>query len=86
VHRVELPAGRRAPGIPPDTAGVPFETWVNGHLLEPARLGEVAAVRTASGRLCEGRIVEADPGYTHSFGPPPDPLRAAGRRAAERLR
>jgi len=86
VHRVELPAGERAPGIPPDTAGTPFETWVNGYLLEPAKLGMQGVVRTASGRLVEGRIVEADPAYTHSFGPPPQPLREAGRRAAERIR
>jgi hypothetical protein len=80
-----LAAGARAPGIPPDTAAVPFETWVNGHLLEPARLGENGVVVTASGRRVEGRVVEVDPGYRHSFGPPPQPLREAGRRARERL-
>ena len=60
--------------------------WVNGHLVEPARLGEDAVVTTASGRRVTGHLVEADPGYTHSFGPPPGPLREAGRRAAEGLR
>lgn len=86
VHRVELAAGKRAPGIPPDTAGVPFETWINGYLIEPAQLGKDGVVRTASGRLVEGHIVEVDPGYTHSFGPPPQSLREAGRRASERVR
>ena len=86
VHRIELAAGERAPGIPPETAAAPYETWVNGRLLESARLGLNGVVRTASGRLVEGRVVEADPAYTHSFGPPPQPLREAGRRVVERLR
>lgn len=85
VHRVELSVGERAPGIPADTAAVPYETWVNGTLVEAARLGEAAVVETASGRRVEGELVEVDPGYTHSFGPPPRPLREAGRRAAKAL-
>ena len=61
IHRVELGPSERAPGIPADTAAVPFESWINGWL------------------------VEANPGYHHSFGSPPPALRRAGERAFELL-
>jgi hypothetical protein len=81
VHRVELAPSARAPGLPPDTAAVPFETWVNGWLVEPARLGEAARVRTATGRVVEGILDGVDPGYDHSFGSPPEALQAAAAEA-----
>ncbi len=81
VHRFELAASERAGGIPSDTASLPFETWVNGWLVEEATLGERACIRTPTGRLVEGELVEIDPGYTHSFGSPPAALQRAGDRA-----
>jgi 2-amino-4-ketopentanoate thiolase alpha subunit len=85
VHRFELAASERAGGIPADTASLPFETWVNGWLAEEAALGERARIRTPTGRLVEGELVEIDPGYTHSFGSPPPALQRAGDRARELL-
>jgi hypothetical protein len=81
VHRLVLPPDERAPGIPADTAAAPFEAWVNGWLEHEAAVGEQAIVRTASGRLVEGRLVEIDPAYRHSFGAPPAPLQLSARRA-----
>lgn len=83
IHRLELAPSQRAPGIPPDTAAVPFETWINGWLVDDAAIGELAQLTTPTGRIVEGVLVEADPGYTHSFGSPPEPLQRAGRRAFE---
>jgi 2-amino-4-ketopentanoate thiolase alpha subunit len=85
IHRVELAPAERAAGIPADTAAVPFETWINGWLVDEAALGEAARLRTPAGRVVEGVLVEADPGYTHSFGSPPPSLHAAGMRAWARL-
>jgi len=85
IHRLELAPSERAPGIPADTAAVPFETWINGWLVEDAALGERSQVRTPTGRIVEGVLVEADPGYQHSFGSPPPPLQHAGGRAFELL-
>lgn len=81
IHRVELAASERAENVPPDTASVPFETWINGHLVEEARLGEHVAIRTATGRVVEGELVEVDPGYDHSFGAPPPVLERVGGEA-----
>jgi hypothetical protein len=81
IHCVELSPSERSDGLPRDTASVPFETWINGWLVEEADLGERAAIRTATGRIVEGELVESDPGYGHSFGAPPPVLQRAGRKA-----
>ena len=85
IHRVELAPPERAPGIPADTASVPFETWVNGWLVDDAAVGERCRLETPTGRIVEGELVEVDPGYHHSFGSPPAALQHAGRRAFELL-
>lgn len=81
IHRLELAPSERAAEVPKDTAAVPFESWINGWLLDEAAVGERVRLRTPAGRVVEGVLVEADPGYTHSFGPQPAPLRQAGERA-----
>lgn len=81
IHRLELAPSERAPGTPKHTASVPFETWTNGWLVEEARLGETARIRTPTGRTVAGELVELDPGYSHSFGSPPAVLQRAGERA-----
>ncbi len=85
VHRVELKPPERASGIPEDTAAVPFESWINGWLLEDAEIGQRVRLRTTTGRVVEGALVEIDPGYTHSFGSPSPPLQRAGEEARRRL-
>jgi hypothetical protein len=85
IYRVELAPSERAPGIPADTASVPYETWVNGWLVDDAAVGEWCRLKTPTGRIVEGELVEADPGYNHSFGSPPAALQHAGRRAFELL-
>jgi len=64
---------------------VPFETWINGWLVDDSTIGERAQLRTPTGRIVEGVLVEADPGYNHSFGSPPPALQRAGGRAFELL-
>jgi hypothetical protein len=85
VHRLELAPSERPAGIPADTAAVPFETWINGWLVEDAAIGQRARLRTQTGRIVEGVLVEIDPGYHHSFGSPPAALQRAGGRAFELL-
>jgi 2-amino-4-ketopentanoate thiolase alpha subunit len=85
IHRLELAPSERAPEIPADTAAVPFETWINGWLVEDAAIGERAQLRTPTGRIVEGVLVESNPGYHHSFGCPPASLQHAGGLAFELL-
>lgn len=81
IHRIELPAAERAAALPPDTAAVPFEAWVNGWMDEEQGERETVEVRTVTGRLVSGDLVDTRPGYQHSFGTPPPPLQRAGRQA-----
>ena len=85
IHRVELGPSERAPNLPEDSARVPFESWTNGWLVEEAAIGSRTRIRTATGRLVEGELVEAAPAYEHSFGSPPPSLQRAGERARESL-
>jgi hypothetical protein len=85
IHRVELGPAERAPDIPDDTAGLPFECWINGWLVDDARPNEQARIRTPAGRVVEGKLVALDPGYSHSFGSPPIALQRVGRTARSLL-
>jgi len=85
VHRVELEPSQRSQNLPADTAAVPFESWVNGRLVDATPLGAQADIVTLSGRKVRGRLVERRPGYNHTFGSPPAPLLASVMRARELL-
>jgi hypothetical protein len=78
LHDVVLPAGQRAPQVPPETQRVPLELLVRGWLVEPAALGEVATIRTPARRQVRGRLVAVEPGHHHSFGPPVPALGTVG--------
>lgn len=80
-----LAPGERAPGLPPDTAGVPYEARVHGFLEQEARIGEPAAVRTLAGRRVEGVLQRLAPAAGHSFGEPVQELVEAGHELRERL-
>ena len=85
IHRVELAPPERAPAIPDETAAVAFESWVNGRLVDDSAIGSRTRIRTTTGRLVEGDLVEVSPGYRHTFGSPPASLLRAGERAREIL-
>lgn len=70
IQRIVLPPGERAPQIPEDTQRVPLEMRVKGFLTAPARPGEEAEIETVAGRRLRGTLAEANPPYSHSFGPP----------------
>lgn len=79
VHQVILPAGRRAPQVPPETQAVPLEMWVKGFLLaDRAGLGDIVDIRTLAGRRLSGRLVAIEPAYEHGFGRPVPELLAIG--------
>jgi len=68
LSAVILAPGQRAPQVPEDTARVPLVQWVKGWLEEDAGIGKTARVRTRTGRLVEGTLVEEAPAFSHSFG------------------
>lgn len=63
-----LTPDERAPQVPEDTAKTPLCQWVKGRLLADANMGDTATVKTRTGRKVEGKVVEINPAYQHSFG------------------
>lgn len=86
IRQVVLPAGERAPNVPPDTAAVDFVARIRGFLEADAAIGDEAAVRTLAGRQVRGTLVALNPRNPADFGNPvPELLRvgADARRALE---
>ena len=86
IHRIVLPAGERAPQVPPETAAVPLEVRVKGHLTATAAMGDEAEIVTATGRHLRGTVVEENPPYRHGFGAPIPELANVGAEARALLR
>lgn len=68
IHSIVLKPEQRAPQVPDDTKKVSLETWVKGFLLEEASIGDLVEVKTYTGRLVKGTLVEVAPTFRHSFG------------------
>ncbi len=68
IHSIVLTPAERAPQVPEDTKKVPLETWVKGFLLDDATMGDEVEVKTYTGRLVKGTLIEIAPTFEHSFG------------------
>lgn len=80
-----LAAQERAPGIPADTAAVPFMGRVRGFLVADSRVGATAQVRTRAGRIVSGTLRAALPKNVVDFGDPSPELFEAAESARARL-
>lgn len=68
IHRIVLEASERAPQVPDDTKKVPLELWVKGYLQHDANIGDEVTIKTRTGRIESGKLLEANPYYKHDFG------------------
>ncbi|HAW71158.1 MAG TPA: 2-amino-4-ketopentanoate thiolase [Firmicutes bacterium] len=82
VHSIILEPEQRAPQVPVDTKKVPLEMWVKGYLEKAALPGDSVTVKTCTGRMVTGKLVEANPTYNHSFGFVPELQRIGGELRA----
>ncbi len=78
IQRIVLAPGERAPQVPEDTKLVPLEMRAKGFLDKTAHLGEEAEIMTPAGRRLRGILIEINPAYVHSFGPPVAALSTIG--------
>ena len=67
---IVMPAGERAPQVPEDTAQVDLVMRVKGRLISPTEPGSPGEVETPVGRRIRGKVLCANPPYTHGFGEP----------------
>ena len=69
IHNIVLKAEERTARIPDDTQKCDLEMWDKGWLTDDmAEVGEIVTVKTATGRLLQGVLIEEDPHYTHNYG------------------
>ena len=81
IEQIVLPAGKRAPNVPEDTAAVDFVARIRGFLEADAPLGAEVAVRTLAGRSVRGRLRAVDPRNPADFGNPVAELLRVGTAA-----
>jgi len=68
IHKIVLKPEERPATLPEETRKVPLELWVKGYLLTEANLGDKVSVRTITGRLECGTLVQINPCYLHTYG------------------
>lgn len=68
IYSIVLSPSERAPQVPDDTKKVPLETWVKGFLQSDAEIGDDVEVKTITGRMARGKLIEVNPTYTHNYG------------------
>ncbi|MCT4605414.1 MAG: 2-amino-4-oxopentanoate thiolase subunit OrtA [Marinisporobacter sp.] len=68
IHSIVLDSSERAPQVPDDTKKVPLELWVKGFLQHDAQMGEVVEVKTMTGRIEKGKLIEVNSSYKHNYG------------------
>ncbi len=68
IHNIVLTPENRASQLSNDTKKVPLEKWVKGFLTETAEVGTNATIKTITGRVEKGKLIEKNPYYNHGFG------------------
>ena len=68
VHDIVLTVKERVDNLPKDTQNLPLEMWTKGILLDDAKLGDRAKIRTITGREIYAKLIEVNPYYDHDYG------------------
>ena len=85
IKQVILEPEERVENIPQDTKETPLTVWVKGLLLQDGEIGDTVKIKTFTGRIVEGVLVEVNPRHIHDFGNPIPELIKAGIKAREIL-
>lgn len=68
IEKIILNPSNRAASVPSDTKMTPLIMWVKGFLKSNAELGDIVKIKTKTGRIEKGKIVQVHPSFNHSFG------------------
>lgn len=85
IMQVILPAEKRAPNLPSDTAKTPLVALTKGWLLEGAKVGETVTVRTVCDREVTGTLTNRSLSVTHDYGDYVPELQVVHRQVRELL-
>lgn len=85
IKKIILEAHERTGNIPEDTKKVPLEMWTKGYLLNDANTGDIVKIKTLTGRIEEGKLIEVNPSYMHTYGKFVPEVLDIGRRVKDAL-
>ena len=68
IHKVIFKAKMRTAKIPDETKNVPYEKFMKGFLLADASIGDLVKVKTITGRILEGDLVQENPTFNLGYG------------------
>ncbi|MEY8763740.1 MULTISPECIES: 2-amino-4-oxopentanoate thiolase subunit OrtA [Clostridium] len=68
IEKIVLLPKDRAKNIPKETKKTALKCWIKGNCLTDCELDDDVKVVTKTGRIVDGRVVDVEPGYYHSFG------------------
>jgi len=84
VENVVLKPNERASHLPEDTKATPLMMWIKGFLMDDeANIGDEVSVKTLTGRIVTGKLVEINPRHIHDFGNPVHELLEIGMELKE---
>lgn len=63
-----LKPDERAKNLPEPTKKVPLKMWVKGYLQNDANIGDSVKIKTITGRVETGVLIEKNPSYKHNYG------------------
>jgi len=85
IRTTVLPAGQRAPQVPPETQAVPLIMFSKGYASQSAEIGQTITITTVIGQILEGELTAINPHYGHDFGEPVPELMHIGVSLRKRL-
>jgi hypothetical protein len=85
IFTVILPAGERAPQVPPETQAVPLKMFTKGYANRVAEIGQSVSITTVIGQVLEGELVAINPHYGHDYGDPVPELLHIGQELRKLL-
>lgn len=68
IKKIILRPEERANNLPEATQKVPLLLWVKGNLMADAEFGQEVKVKTLTGRIESGTLIEVNPSYMHNYG------------------
>ena len=68
IKKTVLRPEERAEHIPEETKKVQLIMWTKGYLLEDAEVGSTVKIKTRTGRIEDGVLLEETPAFRHDNG------------------
>jgi hypothetical protein len=68
IKKIILNPEQRANNLPEATKKVPLLLWVKGTLLTDSEIGNLVEIKTVTGRVETGELIEVNPSYLHNYG------------------